>query len=66
MLCATAAWSSPAFAAETIVYKYDARGRLIKVERTGSVNNNVQTTYGHDKANNRKVVTVTGSPNPPP
>jgi hypothetical protein len=53
-------------AAETIVYKYDARGRLIKVERTGTVNNNVHTTYGHDKANNRKTIVVTGSPNPAP
>jgi YD repeat-containing protein len=56
---------SVAVAAETISYAYDARGRLVKVVRTGTVNNNVQTVYAHDKANNRKTVVVTGSPNPP-
>lgn len=58
--------SVPAIAAETISYTYDAKGRLTKVVRTGTVNNNVQAQYTHDKANNRKNVTVTGSPNPPP
>jgi hypothetical protein len=53
-------------AAETITYKYDAKGRLIEVKRTGTVNNNVQSNYTHDKANNRKTVVVTGSPNAPP
>ena len=53
-------------AAEAITYKYDARGRLIEVKRTGTVNNNVQTNYSHDKANNRKTVVVTGSPNSSP
>lgn len=55
-----------ASAAETITYTYDAKGRLVKVVRTGTVNNNVQTTYTHDKANNRKNTTTTGSPNSPP
>ena len=55
-----------ASATETIVYTYDAKGRLSAVVRTGTVNNNVQTQYTHDKANNRKNVTTTGSPNPPP
>ena len=58
--------ASAALAAETIVYSYDAKGRLVKVERSGTVNNNVTTNYSHDKANNRTNVTVTGSPNPPP
>lgn len=58
--------SVSAMAAETITYTYDAKGRLTKVLRTGTVNNNVQAQYGHDKANNRKNITVTGSPNPPP
>ena len=53
-------------AAETITYKYDAKGRLIEVKRTGTVNNNVTTTYSHDKADNRKNVTTTGSPKAPP
>jgi YD repeat-containing protein len=58
--------SSLAHAAETITYKYDARGRLKIVTRTGTVNNNVTTTYGHDKANNRKAVVVVNSPNASP
>ncbi len=54
------------FAAETVTYTYDAKGRLIRVVRTGTVNNNVTTNYTHDKANNRKTVVTTNSPNPPP
>jgi YD repeat-containing protein len=52
---------SAASATETITYKYDARGRLIEVKRTGTVNNNVTTSYAHDKANNRTNTTTTGS-----
>ena len=52
-------------AAETINYSYDARGRVIAVNRTGTVNNNVNTTYNLDKAENRTNKTTTGSPNPP-
>jgi RHS Repeat len=55
-----------AHGAETTTYSYDARGRLIKVIRTGTVNNNVQIVYTHDKANNRKTVVVTGSANSSP
>lgn len=55
-----------AWATETITYTYDAKGRLVKVERSGTVNNGVKAEYTHDKANNRTNVTVTGSPNPPP
>lgn len=58
--------TSAAFAEETIKYKYDERGRLIRVERTGDVNNNVNTNYTIDKADNRTNKTTTGSPNPPP
>jgi len=57
---AIAAWAS-----ETITYTYDSRGRLVKVERTGSVNNNVSANYSYDKADNRTNVNVV-SPNPPP
>lgn len=56
----------PASAAETITYSYDAKGRLIRVVRSGSVNNGVATAYVHDKADNRTRKVVTGSPNPPP
>jgi len=57
-----------AAATETITYTYDAKGRLVKVERSGTVNNGVVAQYTHDKADNRANVTVTGSPNasPPP
>lgn len=50
-------------AAEAIKYTYDAKGRLVKVVHSGAVNNGVQTTYSHDKADNRKNVKTTGAPN---
>ena len=58
--------SVPASAAETITYVYDARGRLVQVVRTGTINNGVTTSYTIDKADNRTNKTTTGSPNPPP
>lgn len=54
-----------AIASETITYTYDAKGRLVKVVRSGDVNNGVVAEYQHDKADNRTQVKVT-SPNPPP
>ncbi len=54
-----------AWATETITYTYDARGRLVKVERKGSVNNNVTAEYQYDKADNRTNVNV-ASPNSSP
>jgi hypothetical protein len=63
---ATAAIPALAVAGETINYSYDAKGRLVKVERTGTVNDNVKAEYKHDKAGNRTHVTVTGSLNTPP
>lgn len=51
---------------ETITYTYDAKGRLVKVVHTGSVNNNVTVDYEHDKADNRTRVKTMNSPNPPP
>jgi YD repeat-containing protein len=58
--------ASSALAAETITYSYDAKGRLVKVVRTGTVNNNVTVEYTHDKADNRTRLKTTNSPNPPP
>lgn len=60
--------TSSVSASETITYTYDAKGRLVKVERSGTVNNGVKVEYEHDKANNRKRAKTTGSPNssPPP
>ncbi len=45
--------SSAALATETITYTYDARGRLVRVVHTGTVNNNNQACYKYDKADNR-------------
>ena len=52
-------FGAPALANETITYTYDAQGRLITVVHTGTVNNNVQTTYTHDGSDNRTNVTTT-------
>jgi hypothetical protein len=65
-LCLVAGLASGiAYAAETVTYKYDAKGRLVQVKRTGTVNNNVTTDYTHDKANNRTKAKTTGSTNTP-
>lgn len=49
-----------AYAAETINYTYDARGRLVRVAHSGTVNNNVTTNYTYDKADNRTLKNTTG------
>jgi YD repeat-containing protein len=54
-----------AMATETINYTYDARGRLVQVKHSGTVNNNVTANYQYDKADNRTNVNV-ASPNPAP
>lgn len=54
-----------ASASETINYTYDARGRLVQVKHSGTMNNNVTANYQYDKADNRTNVNVT-SPNPAP
>jgi hypothetical protein len=54
--------ASPAFATETVTYTYDALGRLVKVVHTGTVNNNMQTVYTIDPADNRNAMTTTGAP----
>jgi hypothetical protein len=66
LVAAGLACALPASSAETVTYTYDAKGRLIRVVRTGTVNSNVTTEYTHDKANNRKSVVTTGSSNQPP
>jgi YD repeat-containing protein len=64
LACAALGVTAAAAASETIAYTYDSRGRLVKVVRTGSVNNNVSATYSYDKADNRTNVNVV-SPNQP-
>lgn len=65
IVSATVLASLLAVASETINYSYDARGRLVKVERSGTVNNNVRAEYNYDKGDNRTNVNVV-SPNAPP
>jgi YD repeat-containing protein len=65
-LSAAALLSIAAEAAETITYTYDARGRVVGVAHSGTVNNNVVTNYAYDHADNRTNKTTTGSPNPGP
>lgn len=45
--------ASVASAAETVTYRYDAKGRLVKVTHSGTVNNGRVDTICHDDANNR-------------
>ena len=58
-LAAPCLLSSVVHATETITYTYDARGRLVKVVHTGTVNNNNQACYKYDKADNRTQVQTT-------
>lgn len=59
---AALAVTAAATASETVTYTYDARGRLVKVERSGTVNNGVKAEYVYDKGDNRTNVNVV-SPN---
>lgn len=58
---AVVGWAGVSFASETITYTYDAHGRLITASHSGTVNNGVQSSYSHDKADNRTNKTVTGA-----
>lgn len=54
-------------ASETITYSYDALGRVVAVNHSGSVNNGIQANYSYDQAGNRTNVMVTGAAsNSPP
>jgi YD repeat-containing protein len=54
-LFAVATWSGAA-AAETVSYSYDAKGRLITVQRSGGPAAGLTTQYALDKADNRSRV----------
>lgn len=54
--------AAAAVAAETIAYRYDARGRLVKLEHSGTINNGAVTNYAYDPADNRTNKTTTGAP----
>lgn len=64
-MCAALICPGIASADETVTYVYDARGRVVQVLRSGTVNNGVQATYSYDRADNRTQVTVTGVPAAP-
>jgi hypothetical protein len=57
----TASFSAPAAASETIQYVYDARGRLVEVERVQPTTT-VKTKYTYDRADNRTKKEVTTTP----
>lgn len=52
-ILALVASTAPVFAAETITYTYDALGRLVKAQNSGTVNNNQVRSFCYDKAGNR-------------
>lgn len=54
-------FGASALADETVTYTYDAQGRLVKVEHTGTVNNGVTTEYQYDDADNRTRKKTTGA-----
>lgn len=45
--------TGPANSAETITYSYDALGRLVKAQNSGTVNNSQVRSFCYDKAGNR-------------
>jgi YD repeat-containing protein len=51
--------AAAASASETVNYTYDAKGRLIQVAHSGTVNNGVVTNYTYDRADNRTNKTTT-------
>jgi YD repeat-containing protein len=53
--------SGAADAAETISYRYDAKGRLVEVKHAGGPAGGATATYGYDPADNRTLHTVTGA-----
>jgi hypothetical protein len=51
-------------ASETLSYNYDARGRLVEVDHSGTINDGIATSYTLDNADNRTSMTVSGASQP--
>ena len=62
LLVTALGYSGLANATETITYTYDAKGRIVQVTHSGTVNNGTTTVYTHDTADNRTEVKTTGAP----
>jgi YD repeat-containing protein len=62
MAAAALTGTAASAAADTISYRYDARGRLVLVERNRGGAAPVVTTHSYDKANNRTNKAVSGAP----
>ncbi len=62
--CSILALASAAQAGETVIYRYDALGRLTATTSSGTVNNGVTSTIGYDPAGNRSIfaTSVSGPP----
>lgn len=54
----------PAGSTETVTYTYDALGRLVAVQKTGSANNGQTQTFCYDRAGNR--IRYVSNPSGPP
>lgn len=62
LLLLSAAGATSAQAGTTTTYTYDALGRLVQANTSGSVNNGVQMSTSYDPADNRTTYKVTGAP----
>lgn len=62
VVAAISSIAAAALASETVTYTYDARGRLVKVVHSGTINNGVVANYTFDKAESRTNVKVSGAP----
>jgi len=54
--------SSPAFAAETVIFTYDALGRLTTSATSGGVNTGLNIAVTIDPADNRTAKIITNAP----
>lgn len=50
-------------AQETTTFTYDAKGRVVNVQRSGGPSGGAATAYTYDAASNRTNKTTSGSPN---